>query len=140
MITNIQEHHSDEEIETIKLQNEIVQWTQELEFNAQENEFYIDIFESSLIKRTKVNRAEAEYIFSGFLQLRETNSSIIKACTGFLPKLHEMNECDDIQCDRAFLNTQVALRSKIEKHLVEVKNVKFSAFSFLKVGIDKFLK
>ena len=49
MISNIQEHHSEEEIETIRLQNEVRQWKLELDFVAQEIEFYLDIFNSSLI-------------------------------------------------------------------------------------------
>ena len=39
MISNIQEHHSEEEIETIRLQNEVRQWKLELDFVAQEIEY-----------------------------------------------------------------------------------------------------
>jgi len=139
MISNIQEHHSEEEIETIRLQNEVRQWKLELDFVAQEIEFYLDIFNSSLIKRTEVNRVDAEYLFDQFQDLREVNYGILKTCQKFLPRLDEMNECDDIQCDHAFINAHIVLRKKIEKHLNEVRNIKYSAFCFLKDGIEKFL-
>ena len=44
---NIQEHHNAEEIEIIRLQNDIKHWKSELEFVSHEIEFYVDIFNSS---------------------------------------------------------------------------------------------
>ena len=54
MIKNIQEHHTSEEIEIIRLQHEIKQWKLELNFLTHEIEFYLNIFESFLNKKIKI--------------------------------------------------------------------------------------
>jgi len=139
MISNIQEHHNKEEIEIIRLENEVKQWKLELDFVAEEIEFYVDIFNSSLIKKTNVNHIDAKYLSNQFYDLKETNKTMLQRCEKFLPKLEEMNECEDIQCDHAYINAHLLLRSKIEKHLMEVRNIKYSAFTYLKNGIEEFL-
>lgn len=139
MIKNIQEHHNAEEIETIRLQNDIKQWRSELEFVSHELEFYIDIFNSSVINRANSEVKKAKYLSNQFYVLYEINEKILKECETFHPKLEEMNECEDIQCDHAYLNEHSLLRLKIERHISEVRNVKYSAFTYLKNGFEEFL-
>lgn len=139
MIKSIQEHHNAEEIETIRLQNDIKQWKSELEFVSHELEFYIDIFNSSVINRAYSEIKKAKYLLNQFYVLSEINEKTLKECETFHPKLEEMNECEDIQCDHAYLNEHSLLRLKIERHISEVRNVKYSAFTFLKNRIEEFL-
>jgi len=139
MINNIQEHHNDEEIELIRLQNDVIQWKLELDFVAQEIDFYLDIFNYSLTKRKKVNHVDPKYLYDQFHSLQRINKIMRQSCKEFLPKLEQMNECEDIQCDHAYINAQLLLRSKIEKHLKEVRIIKNSAFTYLKNGIEQFL-
>lgn len=138
MIKNIQEHHTSEEIEIIRLQHEIKQWKLELNFLTHEIEFYLNIFESFLNKKININQADAKYIHEQFSNLREINGTILQGCETFHPKLEEMNECEDVQCDHVYLTTHLSLRSKIENHLSELRDVKYSAFNYLKNSIEKF--
>ncbi|WP_026933719.1 hypothetical protein [Christiangramia echinicola] len=137
MIKNIQEHHNEEEIEIIRLQNEIKQWKSELDFVSQEIEFYIDVFNLFLNKKTNINRVETIYLFNQFSKLRRTNSTILKSCEIFHPKLEEKNECEDVQCDHAYISAHILLRSKIQKHINDIRRLKYTAFTNLKNGIEK---
>lgn len=139
MVNNVQEHHNEEEVQVIRLQNEINYWKIELEFISKEIDFYIDLLNSSLIKKTNANHIDANYLSHQFRDLKETNDIHRRKCEIFQPKLNEKTECDEIQCDHAFLNAHLCLRSKIEKHFIEVRNIKYSAFTYLKNGIEEFL-
>lgn len=139
MITNIQEHHNEEEIQIVRFQNESNYWKTELAFINQEIEFYLDLLNSSLIKKTNSNQIDANYLSRQFKDLKETNDLNRRSCNVFQTKLEGQNECDEIECDQAFIKAHVTLRAKIEKHLSEVRNIKQSAFIYLKDGIDKFL-
>lgn len=138
MIRNIQEHHTNEEIEIIKLQNEITQWKSELDFVADELQFYHDILGSiSKLKESK-DHAKTKPLCDQISRLLTVNNQILRSCRTFHPKLEEMNDCEDVQCDHAYISSHLVLRSKIEKHLEEVRNIKISAFSCLKKSVDEF--
>lgn len=139
MITSISEHHNEEEIQLVRFQNEADYWNRELAFIAQEIEFYLDLLKSSLIEKTGSNSTDARYLTNQFNDLLESNRLHQKNCDIFKNRLDGQNECDEIECDHAFINAYLALRSKIEKHLVEVRNIKQSAFTYLKDGIEKVL-
>lgn len=136
MIQKIQEHHTNEEIEIIKLQNEIKQWKSELNFVADEIQFYNDILNS--ISNKNRNNVETEFLCEQFFNLKEINKTILKSCEIFHPKLEEMNECEDVQCDHVYISSHLSLRSKIEKHISDVRKIKYSAFTYLKNEIEKF--
>ena len=135
MIKNIQEHHTNEEIEIIKLQNEITRWKSELEFVTKELQFYHDILGwisgSKKIRRPKENQMLRDQI----QKLLIRNEQILKSCRSFHPKLEEMNDCEDMQCDHAFISTSLRLRTEIEKHLTEIRSLKINVFSCLKDSI-----
>ena len=135
MIKNIQEHHTNEEIEIIKLQNEITRWKSELEFVTKELQFYHDIL-GSISGSKKIKRPEKNQMLCDQIQkLLIRNEQILKSCRSFHPKLEEMNDCEDMQCDHAFISTSLRLRTEIEKHLTEIRSIKINAFSRLKDSI-----
>jgi len=136
MIKNIQEHHNAEEIEIIRLQNDIKQWKSELEFISHEIEFYVDVLNSSVIKKLSSDVEKAKYLHNTFYVLHEMNEKILNECETFHPKLEEMNECEDIQCDHAYLDKHSFLRSKIERHVNEVRTVKYSAFKYFRSKVE----
>lgn len=140
MITNIQEHHNEEEIQLVRFQNEVVYWREELAFISQEIIFYLDLLNSSLIQKTNSNHIDASYLSKQFFDLQETNNLHLKNCEVFQHQLMGQNECDQIECDQAFIKAHLVLRSKIEKHIMEVRDIKQSAFTYLKGGIEKFIK
>jgi len=139
MTTSIQEHHNEEEIQLVRFQNEVVYWKEELTFIAQEIKFYLDLLNSSLIQKTNANHIDANYLFDQFLDLQETNDLHLKNCEVFQHQLQGQNECDQIECDQAFIKAYRMLSLKIEKHIVEIRNIKQSAFTYLKDGIESFL-
>ena len=133
---NIQEHHNAEEIEIIRLQNDIKHWKSELEFVSHEIEFYVDIFNSSVIEKSRPDVEKAKYLHDKFYVLNEINEKILNECETFHPKLEEMNECEDIQCDHAYINKHSLLRSKMERHVSDVRNVKYSAFKYFRSKVE----
>ncbi len=139
MIANIQEHNNEEEIRLVRFQNDASYWKEELAFLAQEIEFYLDLLNSSLIQKTNSNHVDARYLTRQFWDLREANNEHLKRCESFKHQVQGQNECDQIECDHAFIKAHLQLRSRVEKHLGEVRNIKQSAFTYLKDGIEKFL-
>lgn len=133
---NILEHHNAEEIEIIRLQNDIKQWKSALEFISHEIEFYVDIFNSPVIKKAGSDVEKAKYLYNKFYVLNEINGKILNECKTFHPKLEKMTECEDIQCDHAYLKKHSFLQSEIEGHVLEVRNVKYSAFKYFRSKVE----
>lgn len=139
MINNIQEHHNEEEIQILNMQSEVVLWRDKLNFLKDEIDFYLDLLGSSLIEKTQSNNIDANYLLKQFEELKETNQFHLDTCKHFQNKLPGMDECDDVQCDNAYLTSYLLFKSKLEKHFYEIWNIKRFAFLYLKKGIEKFL-
>lgn len=137
MTEHIQRHHSEEEILKLDMQREVRLYSNKLNFAANEIQFYMDLLESSLITKTQSNNVDAKYLLKQFEALKDTNEFHLETCLHFQNRLPEMEECDDVQCDYAYLQSYLLLKNKLEKHFNEVRNIKESAFNFFKICIDK---
>lgn len=137
MLNRIQEHHNDEEIEIIRLQNEIIQWKSELKFISQEINFFLELIKSEIFKNNSKTYVETELLWKEFQNLKEISYKFSKRCDVFQPKLNEKKECEDIQCDHAYLNEHLSLRQKIDKHMSAVRHNKQLAFEYIRNGIKK---
>ena len=137
MTANLQVHHSEEEIQIVRFRNESYYWQTELAFLNQEIEFYLDVLNSSSIKKTMSKAVAANHLIHQFNNLKETNEQYQLTCEVFRNRMEGQNECDEVECDHAYIKAHLTLRSKLEKHFSEVRNIKKSAFRFLKGGIKE---
>ena len=140
MINNIQEHHNDEEVQKLSMESTVELWRQELEFNEKEIQFYLILLRSTLIEKTRSNNIDAEFLLKQFNELKESNYSHKKTCLKFQNSLTGMEECDDIQCDHAYLKSYLIFKNKIEKHFTIVRKIKESGFEYLQQGIERYSK
>ena len=137
MINRIQEHHNDEEIEVFRLQNEVRQWKTELEFINQEISFYLELFNSELLKPIEVNKIDIKSLSNKLLELKKNSKYLKTKCAIFSPKLEDKNECEDIQCDHAYLIEHILLRQEIDKHMNDIRKIKSLSFEYVRSGIKK---
>jgi len=140
MINNIQKHHNDEEIQKLSMESAVHLWRQELEFLEKEIQFYLALLSSSLIEKTRSNNIDANYLLKQFNELKESNKLHKKTCINFQNKLQGMEECDDVQCENAYLQSYLLFKNKLEKHFNSIRDIKQSAFEYLKYGIEQFAK
>lgn len=138
-MNNIQEHHNEEEIQHLSMESDVALWRNKLESVTDEIEFYLLLLGSSLIERTQTNTIDANFLLNQFNEIKETNKFHLKTCIQFQNKLPG-NECDDVQCENAYLQSYLLFKRILEKHFVEIWNTKKSAFTYLKNGIEKFEK
>jgi len=138
MINNIQEHHNDEEVQKLSMESSVNLWRQELEFNDKEIQFYLILLRSTLIEKTSSNTIDANFLLKQFNELNESNNFHKKTCLKFQNTLNGMEECDDIQCDNAYLKSYLIFKHKVEKHFNIVRKIKEYAFEYLKKGIERY--
>lgn len=139
MMNNIQEHHSEEEIQHLSMESDVALWRNKLEFVADEIDFYLILLGSSLIEKTQSNTTDANFLLKQFNELKETNKFHLKTCIQFQNKLPGKDECDDVQCENAYLQSHLMFKGMLEKHIVEIWDIKKSTFTYLKNGIQKFI-
>lgn len=139
MINNIQEHHNEEEVQKLNMGNDVLIWRHELEFNEKELQFYITLLDSSLIEKTRSNNIDANYLLKQFIDLKESNRFHKKTCIDFQNRLQGMEECDDVQCDNAYLNSYLSFKNELEKHFKVIRNIKQNAFEYLENGIEQYV-
>ena len=138
MTVNLQIHNNEEEIQIERFRNESYYWQTELVFLNQEIKFYLDILNSSAIRKTNSKDVDANNLIYEFNNLKETNEKYQLKCEVFRNRIEGQNECDEVECDHAYIKTHLTLRSQLEKHFGEVRNIKKSAFNYLKGEIEKF--
>lgn len=138
MINNIQEHHNEEEVQKLNMENDVSKWRSELEFLEQEINFYLLLLTSSLIERTRSNHIDAKYLVKQFHELKDLNNFHYKTCIQFQNKLQGIEECDDVQCDNAYLNSFLIFKNKLDTHFEVVRTIKRSAFQYLQNGIEAY--
>lgn len=139
MTNNIKEHHNDEEVQYLNLERDVALWRNKLKFVADEIAFYLLLLGSSLIEKTHSNNIDANYLLKEFNNLKEINEFHMNTDKHFQNNLQGMAECDDVQCDNAYLHSYLLFKSKLEKHLDEVRNIKQSTFQYLQKGIEKYI-
>ncbi|MDT0688806.1 hypothetical protein RM549_03370 [Salegentibacter sp. F188] len=139
LINNIQKHHNEEEIRDLGMTKEVFNWREELEFTNEEIHFYTTLLSSNLIERTRSNCEDANYLFQQLQDLKDSNESHIETCIRFQNSLENMKECDDVQCDNQYLKEHLYLKEMFEKHFMEFRRIKASAFRYVKAGIDSYL-
>jgi len=139
MTNNIKEHHNDEEVQYLNLEKDVALWRNKLKFVADEIEFYLLLLGSSLIEKTDSNNIDANYLLKEFNDLKEINERHMDTGRQFQNSLEGMAECDDVQCDNAYLHSYLLSKTNLEEHLNEVRNIKQSAFEYLKKGIEKYI-
>lgn len=140
MISNIQEHHNEEDVQKLSIQSDVKLWRNKLEFVAEEIDFYLLLLNSSLIERTNSNNIDADYLLKQFTELKDTNKFHKDTCLHFQNSLQGMDECDDVQCDNAYLHSYLIFKDKLEKHFNVVRDIKQASFKYLKFGIEKYNK
>ncbi|MCM8570848.1 hypothetical protein NE848_15740 [Gramella jeungdoensis] len=137
MTANLQVHHNEEEIQIVQFRNDSYYWQKELAFINEEIEFYLDVLNSSSIKKSMSKAVEAHDLIHQFNNLKETNEKYQLKCEVFRNRLEGQSECDEVECDYAYVKAHFTFRSKIEKHLNNVRKVKQSAFIYLRNRIGK---
>jgi hypothetical protein len=138
MTNKIKEHHNNEEIQYLNMESDVALWRDKLEFVADEIAFYLLLLGSSLIEKTNSNNIDANYLLKEFNDLKDINERHMDTGRHFQNSLEGMAECDDVQCDNAYLHSYLLFKSTLEKHLFKVRNIKQSAFQYLKIGIEKY--
>jgi len=136
MTNNIKEYHNDEEVQNLNLERDVALWRNKLKFVADEIAFYLLLLGSSLIEKTRSNNIDANYLLKEFNDLKEINECHMDTGRHFQNSLQGMAECDDVQCDNAYLHSYLLFKSKLEKHLDEIRNIKQSTFQYLQNGIE----
>lgn len=139
-MNNIQEHHNEEEIQHLSMESDFALWRNKLEFVTDEIAFYLILLESSLIERTRSNTIDANFMVKQLNELKEKNEIHLKTCINFQNKLPGKDECDDVQCENVYLKSHLLFKGTLERHFLEIRNIKKSAFTYLKNGIEKFIK
>jgi hypothetical protein len=110
-------------------------WREQLEFYLKEIDFYLFLITSPIIQQTEFNSDNTNYLFKQFQNLKESNDFHLETLIHYQCKLPQVKECDDVQCDNAFLNSHLFFKNKLEKHFQEIRNIKQSAFTLLKGSI-----
>ncbi|WP_373060084.1 hypothetical protein [Zunongwangia sp. H14] len=136
MISNIQEHHNEEEIQKMTMEGDAWLWREELEFYLKEIDFYLLLISSGVIRETGSNK-DINYLLKKFQKIKESNELYLETCIQYQCKLPQVKECDDVQCDNAFLKSHILFKNKLEEHFQEIRNIKQSAFMLLKDSIEE---
>lgn len=132
MIKDIQRHHREEEIQIVKFENQNHYWIKELGFLSEELDFYKELLSNPLKEKTKIKQAKADVLLYELKKLKKWNDVYLQECYNSQNKLENQKECDQIDCDYAFLRAQLVIQKKIEKYIEEVQALKKAIFRFLK--------
>lgn len=131
MINRIQEHHNEEDIQKLSMESEVLLMRDKLEFLNDEIEFYLNLLGSCPTGKTKHKYLDNNYLLERFKHLKNNNVFHMETCINFKNRLPGLEECDDVQCDDAYIQSHLLFKSRLEKHFHEIRNLKQLAFQYL---------
>ncbi|UJH92874.1 hypothetical protein LZ575_10925 [Antarcticibacterium sp. 1MA-6-2] len=135
----IKEHYNSEDIQGLNLYRDVKNWYSEVQYLDNENQFYLELFASSLIKKTDLNQQDINFLNEELEMLKKKTDEVSHKLRDFLIEQEGMKECDDIHCETFFLNTHQKFKLEIENYFQQNRSLKTMLFSHLLKGIKKFL-
>lgn len=136
MKNEIREHYREEDIQRMKLHSDIENWNAEIAFMEKEIVFFSTLLPSGSFQKANENQENTTLLLKRLKTTKEHNLNYAAAVLNFNNTLEGLNECEDLQCETYFLNSHEELRSKLEKHGLEFRNLKGAIFSHLEKNIE----
>lgn|SRR5690606_26143179 len=135
----IQPHYKDEDIQRLNLYTDVNKWKSEVTFIDLENQFYKELFSSSLIEKTDINKQDVYFLQQELENLDDVNQEFLEKLRGFVNELDGYRECDDVLCEAYYLNNHQQFKVEIENYFFKNRNLKTLIYSYIKNGIKKHL-
>lgn len=138
MKNEIQSHYREEDIQKLKLNDDIKNWNAELTFMAKEVTFFLVLltYPFGVEKGTK-NQENTNQLLQELKAMDELIKTHTATVLNFNNTLEGLNECEDLQCETYFLNSHEALRDQLKKNGLKYRVLKEHIFSHLEKEITQ---
>ncbi len=135
MKEEILDHYDDQDIRNIYIKRDVAKWQKHLAAIKEETIFYRRLIEgvktSSLLDEPKKTD-----LISEFLKVDQANDHYLDSLIDYRNQTDSINECQDMQCEKFFLNSHEEFTQNIEAHLDKFRSLKAQVRGYFTGRID----
>lgn len=132
MKTVILEHYDDDDIQKLNIKRDIINWNSELSSISRETDFYLQLLGAARDHREAYNQEDLSLLATRLEDIKKQNEHFQVRITDYRNQTENLNECQDMQCEKFFLNNHEECKNAIEEHLYHFRNIKSRIFDFFK--------
>lgn len=126
MRDEILDHYNDEDIRNIYIKRDVAKWQKHLNAIKEEITFYDNILSALLVSADRSAKEAAIGLRVSFEKVAQANASYIDNLIDYRNQTDSINECQDMQCEKFFLNSHEEFTQNIEAHLDHFRTLKAS--------------
>lgn len=123
MRDEILDHYNDEDIRNIYIKRDVEKWQKHLNAIKEEITFYDNLL-SALIDGNNTVKEGTDDLRASFGKVDQANASYLDNLIDYRNQTDNINECQDMQCEKFFLNSHEEFTQNIEAHLDHFRALK----------------
>lgn len=127
MRDEILDHYNDEDIRNIYIKRDVSKWHKHLLAICEEASFYNKLLSSLLEPSDNQVRVKSDALIRAFEQIADANSDYLDNLVDYRNQIDNIKECQDMQCEKFYLNSHEAFTETIETHLDKFRGLKAQA-------------
>lgn len=124
MRDEILDHYNDQDIRNIYIKRDVAKWQKHLSAIKEEITFYDNLLNALIVSTNNSLKEAAVTLKASFEKVNLTNVSYLDNLIDYRNQTDNINECQDMQCEKFFLNSHEEFTENIEAHLDHFRSLK----------------
>lgn len=135
MKEEILDHYDDQDIRNIYIKRDVAKWQKHLAAIKEEIPFYQRLIEG-VKSSSDLDQVKKVDLVSRFHQANQANDHYLDSLIDYRNQTDSINECQDMQCEKFFLNSHEEFTETIEAHLDKFHSLKTKVRQHFNSRID----
>ena len=123
MRDEILDHYDDQDIRNIYIKRDVTKWQKHLAAIKEETKFFQRLIEA-MKNGCVLDDSQKRDLISQFEKVGQVNDRYLDNLIDYRNQIDNINECQDMQCEKFFLNSHEELTQNIEAHLDTFRGLK----------------
>lgn len=135
MRDEILDHYDDQDIRNIYIKRDVSKWQKHLAAIKEESEFFQHLIEAVKVG-VVLDEPKKHDLITRFVKVDRANDQYMDNLIDYRNQTDSINECQDMQCEKFFLNSHEEFTQNIEAHLDNFRSLKAEVRQYFSGRID----
>ena len=117
MRDEILDHYNDEDIRNIYIKRDVSKWHKHLVAISEEVTFYTKLLSALQGSSNDEVSPKSDALIAAFTEIAAANQDYLDNLVDYRNQIGNIKECQDMQCEKFYLNSHEAFTETIETHL-----------------------
>ena len=129
----------DSDIEKLNICTDLHNWKSEMTYHDLENQFYLKLFSSELIKKAGISAVNVELLHRELMILDDEKENLTFDLGKTLLELEKISDEEALSWPESFLLNYQKLKVELQNYSFRNRKLKVLVYTYLSQGMKKFL-